>query len=337
MSLTPSLSVTLGNLRYDSQVAELSVCLDVMPRGSSAVITLPSGIRFEAAPGDEASIDVDGGEGSHAVLKGKVRSVRRTLGHVRVTVGDAAGDLAAYRPSQTLEAQDASAVVRKLASDCGVQTGDIDVDLDFACYVAHPWRTAAEHIAWLSALGGTIAYTDSDGALNLRKRPEGQPSSALKFGREIRRYEVREAKPLNPQRFAVGFGPSGSGGAPDVLRPTRDFIPASAADGGAGVRRYPIPLLRVPSAASDASAALQQAAAAASKQLVAHCFLLAALRPGDLLEVQELPEGLTGGAWLLTRVEHSLGKGHGTTVFTAQTSDTGSLLGSLVGAIGGLL
>jgi hypothetical protein len=337
MTLAPSLSATLGNLRYDSQAAVLSVCLDVLPRGSSATVTLPAAVRFEAAPGDDASLDVDGGEGSETVLKGKLRSVRRTIDRIHATIGDSASELAAYRPSATLEGQDAAAVVRKLASDAGVQTGDIDVDLDLAVYVAHPWRTAAEHIASLATLGGNIAFTDGEGRLNLKKRPEGRPSSALKFGREIAAYEVREAQPVNPQRFAIGFGPSGSGGAPDALRPTTDFLPSSASSGGAGVRRYPDPRIRVPSAATTASTALQTRAAAESKQLVAHCFLLAALRPGNLIEVQSLPDGLSGGPWLVTRVEHRLSGASGATTFTAQTGDTGSLLGSLFGAMGGLL
>src|SRR5205085_954461 len=106
--------------------------------------------------------DVDGGEGSKTVLKGKVRTIRRNLDRISVTVADAAAGLAALRPSATYEKQSAAQVIKKLVSDASVQTGDVDIDLGLPAYVAHPGRTAAEHIAMLAALGGAIAYSGAD-------------------------------------------------------------------------------------------------------------------------------------------------------------------------------
>jgi hypothetical protein len=140
----------------------------------------------------------------------------------------------------------------------------------------------------------------------------------------------------------MGFGPAGSGGADDALRPSTDAIPGSAADGGVGVWRVPSPVLRVPSAATTASGALQSVAAAQAERLTACCFLLPALRPGSVIEVQELPEDLSTGPWLVTRVEHNFQRGYGTTRFWGETATTGSsllggLAGAAAGAVGGLL
>jgi hypothetical protein len=337
MTLHPSVSATLGNLRYDSHAMRCTATLGLLPRGSSAEITLPPAVRFEAAPGDDATLDVDGGEGSSTILTGKVRSVRRTLEAIVVTVADAAGDLASFRPSATYEKQKAAQIVRALAGEVAISPGSIDIDLDLPAYVAHPGRTASEHIAELARLGGGFAHTGGDGKLNVVKRPSGQATAALKYGREIVSYDVSKAAVVNGQRFAIGFGPAGSGSAIDALRHSLEGLPADAAEGGAGVHRSPTPVLRTPAAAQTASESLQAAAAAHSERLVARGFLLAALRPGDVIEVQELPSGLSGGPWLLTRVEHTIEDGAGATALEATTADTGSLLGDLLGAIGGLL
>ena len=341
MSLAPSLSLTLGSLRYDTQSASAHICLATLPRGSSAEIVLPASVRFEAVPGDKAECSVDGGEGAQKVLTGKVRYLRRGFDQIAVTIADCGAELSAYRPSATLEAQDAGAIVNKLASDVSAATGTVDIDLDLAAYAAHPTRTAAEHIASLAFLSGGLAYTDGDGSLNVRKRPSGPADSALKYGREIIRCDVRDAAPVNPQRFAMGFGPAGSGGAPDALRQTVDALPGEVADGRVGVRRVPVLALRIPSAAASASGSMQAVAAAQTKQLTASCFLLAGLRPGNVIEIQSTPDDLASGPWLVTRVEHKLQRGAGETRFWAETTAGSSLLNSLLGAalgaVGGLL
>ncbi len=341
MSLAPALSVTLGNLRYDTHAAAGAISLALLPRGGSAVIALPSNVRFEASPGDKAVLSLDGGEGSLTVLTGKVCSIRRVLSQIHVTIADVAGDLAAYRPSNTFQGQDAKSVANRLASDVSATTGTVDIDLDLAVYVAHPARTAAEHISYLASLAGGIAYSEGDGTLNVRKRPSGSADHALKYGREVVTYEVTSASTINPQRFAMGFGPAGSGGASNALRHSVEPVPGSAAKGGVGVRRLPDPTVRVPSAASNASGALQGLEAAYAKQVTASCFLLPALRPGGVIEVQSLPDGLATGPWLLTRVEHTFERGSGGTRFwgenvTATPSLLAQLAGAVAGAIGGL-
>ena len=181
-------------------------------------------------------VSLDGGEGAQTVLTGKVHSVRREFEFIRVIVTDV-GDLAGYRPSATLEGQDAQAVVNKLASDVSISTGNVDIDLDLAVYVAHPGRTAAEHIAKLAELAGGIAYSDGDGSLNVKQKPSGPADSALKYGREVISYETRSAARSVRSALPWDLGPAGSGGADDALRPSVDAIPGSAADGGAGVWR----------------------------------------------------------------------------------------------------
>jgi len=342
VSLAPAASVTLGSLRYDTQASAARVTLALLPRGGSAQIAFPAAVRFEAAAGDKAVVSIDGGEGAETVLTGKVIRVCRTFAAITVAVADGASDLAAYRPSATFEGQDAGAIVNKLAADAAVSAGAVDIDLDLAAYVAAPSRSAAEHIAHVAMLAGGIAYTDGDGSLNVKTRPSGPPDLALKYGREVAQYEVLSGAAVNPQQFAMGFGPAGSGGAPDALRPSVGALPDAAADGGVGVFRLPVPELRVPSAAASASASMQTQAAARALRLEARSFLQAKVRPGMVIEVQSLPDGLTSGPWLVTRVEHALERGAGQTSLWAEKADAapsllGGLLGAAAGAIGALL
>jgi hypothetical protein len=337
MSLAPSLSVTFGNLRYDTHALGMEACLALLPRGSSFEVSLPPNARFAAAPGDDADLKVDGGEGSEVVLKGKVRRVQRDVRGINVTAADVATDLATFRPTATYEKQSAADVIRALAGEVHASVSDMDLDVPLPAYIASPVRTAAEHIAELARLGGCVARVDADGRLSVTARPT-EATVALKYGREFLHYRVTEDGARNPQRFAVGFGPAGSASAPNALRQTRDFLPSTAAPGGVDVLRRSFAMLRTPGAASDASAALQTAAAARTKRLRATCFLLPSLQPGAVIEVQELPEGLNEGPWLVTRLVHRLRPAcGGTTLLEAQSADTSSLLGSLFAAIGGLL
>ena len=67
------------------------------------------------------------------------------------------------------------------------------------------------------------------------------------------------------------------------------------------------------------------------------CWLLPALRPGELVEVQDLPDGISGGPWLVTHVQHRVGPMGATTRFDAVSGEGGGLLAGLLGALGGLL
>jgi hypothetical protein len=275
------------------------------------------------------------------ILTGKVRALRRGLLGTAVDLTDAGSDLAALRPASTYERQNGGDIVRALASDAGVNLGSVDLDLPLAAYVAHQNMTAAEHITYLARLGGGLVHVDGDGDLQVIAQDIEEPEVALLYGREIIAYEVKE-QPLAPvRRVMAGGGPAGSPEAPDVLRQTLAALPGDAPPPGPDAVWHPAAVLRTPAAAKNASASAEVAAAAAGVELHAHCFLLPALRPGMVIEVQELPGELSGGPWLLTQVHHRI-QPHlgGQTSFLAHLAGSdaaASLLGAALSAIGGLL
>lgn len=345
MAIRPAATITLGNLQYSEQAIGLAVTLTALPGVNALSVTLPTGVRFEAAPDDPGALELDSGDadgaGAATVLTGKVRTIRRSALTTEVTVGDAGAELARLRPAATFEKGSAKDTIRALADSAAVSVAAIDIDLPLAAYAAHQGRTAAEHIAELARLGGGLATVSGDGELLVAQWPEGQPELALRYGRELTDYTVCDLPGPAAQRVLVGAGATGSASAADALRPSVDPLPADAPAPGPDAIWTPAGALRVPKAATTASAGANAFAAAGARRLRARGFLMPALRPGLVIEVQELPAGLFGGPWIVTRVTHRLRPGHGgATGFEAVSGEgggLGALLGAALGAIGGLL
>jgi hypothetical protein len=340
-TLVPRASVTLGNERFDTHVLRLEATLTVLPGVSSFRASFPFSAAIGAAPGDDAALELDGGEGSELVLTGTIRAIRRGVRQTDVIVADPGAALAELRPATTYRNQDANAVIRALASDAGVTVATSEVDLPMAAYVAHQRRTAAEHIAELAALLGAYGRMNADGELEVN-RPLGLlADAALRYGRELLAYDPSESPAPSAQRFRTGSGPAGSALAPDALRPTKEPLPAGAAEPGADAVWTPAAVLRTPGAAATASVATDMAAAASATRIRATAYLLPKLRPGKVVEVQDLPDGVPAGAWLLTRVTHVLDvRNGGRTHFEGESASAFSiekLLSAALSALGGLL
>ena len=341
MSLSPSATVNLGNLVYDTHVASVRTTLAPLPGVNTFCVTLSSGTQISVAPGASGSLELDGGEGARSVLTGRVRAFRRGLLGTEVSVADGGADLGELRPAATYERQNAKEVIRALAAEKGLRIGTLDLDLPLAAYVAHQDRTAAEHIAYLAQLAGTVANFDGEGTLDVIA-PKGRPEVALLYGREIIDYEVRERPGAQIRRVAIGSGPAGTTEAPDALRHSNSALPGDAPTPGRDAVWRPAPILRTPKAAVTASRAAEADASASASRIRATGFLLPALRPGMVVEVQELPDELSEGPWLLTRVIHQLKPGlGGRTTFEGRSAGSGGGPGSLLeaglSAAGGLL
>ena len=340
MSLTPSASFILGNFRYDSHAAAIVASLALLPGVNSFRVMLPVSAQLDAELGENASLNLDGGEGSEIVLTGKIDSIQRRFQTAEIVAVDGASQLAAFRPAATYEKQAAKEVIRGLASEASVDVGNIDLDVPLAAYVAHQWRTAAEHIAYLATLAGAVARIEPNGQLTVAV-PSGTADMALLYGRELSEARVRRRRMPAVQRFAIGSGPAGSTNAPDALRQTTSRLPSDAAPPGTSAVWDVNHVLRVPSAAVSASSAAVTAFASKATTITSHCFLLPKLRPGMVIEIQQLPKGLSGGPWMLTHVEHRLSPTTGgATSFEGVSvgeSGLGGMVGTLASAVGGLL
>ena len=337
--LAPVATARFGNLRYETHITSLAADLGLLPAVNRVTAVLPRDVPVDAAPGDPAEVSIDGGDGSSTVLTGTVATIRRTATGTAITAVDAGAALARMRPASTFEAQSVADMVRALAGDAGTQTGTLLAPVRLAAYVAHQQRTGAEHVAELARLGGAIAMVDADGGVSVMPRPSGPPDSALLFGRELTEYQVDDL-PASPQVVVVGNGSAGFVPAPDAFRQTTTPLTAGGADPGPSTVWQPQAALRLPTAVEGAAQEANAERAAGAQRLVADCWLLPAVRPGQLVEVQGLPGRLPAGPWLVTSVVHTLdGRTGGTTRLRAVVGGDalGSLLGAALAALGSLL
>lgn len=335
-TLTTAATVTLGRLQYTVQVRSVSISLAALPGIDSAQVTVAAGVRVDALPGDDAVIELDGGEGAATVLTGVVDRVERQHGGTLVSVTDAGAALAATRPSETYNGLPAMRIIAELASAAGVSTGVVAAALQTSAYVADPRRTGAQHVAELAARAGTVATIDGEGRLNVLPWPVGLPTVALRRDREF--------LALTTSTHAAGheFASVGAGGAGVALAPDAWLVntqPVTNADDPDPHRTWRADMvLRTQVDVDLANRSTATRRAAATRRLDATCWLQPARRPGDVVQVQETQHDDEAGPWLLTHVHHELAWDGAVTRLEGVTAGSvDDLLGSLAGAIGGLL
>jgi hypothetical protein len=340
--LQPSYALTLGSQLWTEQLLSLRVELFPAPLLDVVTARLPALAEPDAAVGDPALLSLDGGEGESDVISGTIASMRRGFSELTVTVLDGGGTLAAYRPASTFENVTAGTLITSLCADVGVTTGDVEDGPMLTFYVADPARTALEHVARLAEWSGALARFTPEGELEAIVVNGAEPELALRYGRELLSFDDEELDAPIESFVVAGEAGVGDASAPEALRPTTDFFAGNRPDGpsATAVWRFE-PALRTASSAQAASASLQRLYNSGRRRTSMQTTLLPALRPGMVLEIQELPDGLGGGPSWTESVEHRLSPAGATTRARLSQGgaafDPSSLLGSLAGAVGGLL
>jgi hypothetical protein len=340
--LTPGYSLVLGQQRWTRQVVRIEVTLAAAPMLNRLTVWLPASAQLQASPGDPASISLNSGEHDATIFTGAIDLVQRGLDTIRLTALDAGGQLARYRPCVTYEQVKAGAVIRDLASAAGVTAGDVADGVSLLYYAADPARTALDHVFRLCAWSGFMGRVSAENRLDCNVVNATQADVALKYGREIRAFD--SSKVIAPVTSFVVAGESGVGdtASPDAFRPSTDFFAGNRPAGPSQTVLWRFePALRTASAAGTAGAALQREYTSTRERGRLRAFLVPVLRPGTILEVQSLPDGLPSGPVWVHSVQHVIDE-RGTTT-RAEFSKGGDsfnpsqLLGALAGAVGGLL
>jgi hypothetical protein len=337
--LTPAYNVTLGNQRWTTQATALTVVLNAAPAVSLANVAFPSAAPVSAQPGDPAIIELDGGEGAVAVLTGTVRGLTHTGRAIVVECGDAGITLANYRPAISFDQTSAASVIRTLCDDVGVDTGAVDSGPNLTCYVADPTRSALDHIRRLADFSGALAIVDGDGRLTTKVIDGVQPDLALRHDREVLGIVQRLVSDPIAAHVVAGEAGASATSPPEAARPTSDFFAGERPKGpGADSRWTYEPVLRTPDSAAVAGAARARLAAAVRRRTDLRTWLVPGLRPGAVVRLDELPEGLTAGPHWVQRVVHRVGPGGATSESRlAEAGPAFDPTALLVGAIGGLL
>lgn len=340
--LTPAYTLTLGSQRWTQQVLALELELELAPRLDALTVRLPAEAPLDAGLGDDASLELDGGEGSESAFTGTIAAIERGYREIRVRVLDGGALLAQSRPATTYENSSASRVVSALCGDVNVSTGSLADGPDFAFYAAEPSRSALEHVARVCAWGGAIVRFTPSGDLESVVLNATSADLALRYGRELIALRQRKA-PAPLDGFVVaGEGGASSASSPDALRPTTDFFAGSRPDGPGPTSRWAFaPALRTAKDAATAGAALQRLYAATRERGTLDAWLLPKLRPGTVIEIHDLPDPMAQGPYWIESVRHRVTPLGATTraryVKGGDAFDPSALIGALAGALGSLL
>lgn len=336
--IVPSYSLTLGDQRFTEQAIEVRVALELAPVPGSVTVTFPAHVKLSAAAGDAARLTLGNGENEEPVFTGTIAAIERGFDLVRVRALDAGGTLAAFRPASTYEQTTAGEVVQSLCGDAGIDTGDVDDGVDLAFYAADPSRHAYQHIARVAEWSGAIARVSAGGAVDMTVLNATTADLALRYGRELLGI-AQESRPAVIETFVVaGESGAGSTSVPEALRPTTDFFGGNRPDAPTRTARLAsAPALRTAAAAASAGAARQRAYTASRFRGTFDAFLLPRLRPGTIVEIQDLPGGLSSDLIWLRRVTHIIRRDGGVTragfARGGDAFDPMALLGSLAGAL----
>lgn len=339
--LLPSYALTIARQLWTQQAIAIDLRLAPAPQCDRLSVSFPAEVPIEAEPDDPVSLALDGGEGEETVFTGTVASIRRGLDVILVIASGALGQLARYRPAETFENVRAGTVIRNLADGAGVATGDIADGVMLRFYAADPSRNAAEHAWRVAAWSGAMLATNAEGELAATIVDATSAEVALRYGRELTGFRIQEsAKP--PAVTIAGESGASDGGSPDALRPTQDFFAGSRPDGPGFETEWGWePALRTAADAAMAGAARQRRLSAAQSSGRLDAFLVPKLRPGVVIEVQDLPNGLGSGPYWLETVRHRIGPDGATTsarvMRGGDSFDPLALLGSLGGALAGAL
>lgn len=335
--LRPAYTLTIAEQRWSRQAIAIDLRLAAGPQFDRLTAYLPAAAPIEAAPDDPVILSLDGGEGAETVFTGVVATIRRGLEQTKVTAAGALGQLARYRPATTFENVSAGTVIRNLAGDAGVATADIAEGVMLRFYVADPSRNAAEHASRLAAWSGAMLTGTADGSIAATVVNATQAEVALRYGREVTGFAVEEA--AEPDRITVA-GESGVGdcGSPDSLRLSADFFAGNRPEGPSLHNQWAWdPALRTTAAAAAAGAAFGRGLAAGRRSARLDALLLPRLRPGTVIELRDLPEGLAPGPYWLQAVRHRIGPAGAVTGARLMQGGDSFDPRALLGALGGML
>lgn len=335
--IRPGYTLTISGQQWSRQAIAIDLRLAAGPQLDCLTARLPAEAPVEAAPDDPVTLSLDGGDGSETVFTGVVATIRRGLEQTTISAAGALGQLARYRPATTFENVSAGTVIRNLAGDAGVATADVGEGVMLRFYVADPSRDAAEHASRLAAWSGLMLVGTPEGKIAATIVDATQAEVALRYGREVTGLVIEEA--AEPDKIIVaGESGVGEGGSPDALRLNADFFAGSRPE-GPSLQHHWIwePALRTTKAAATAGSALQRELAAGRRGGRLDALLLPRLRPGTVIELQDLPAGLAAGPYWLETVRHRIGAGGATTSARLMQGGDSFDPAALLGALGGML
>jgi hypothetical protein len=289
--LRPKISLSVGNKLYDQHTLALRLRRTQLPALDRLEVALPAAVQFDAAAGDDCSLEIDGGDGAATVFTGTLTQIRRAFTGLCLTAHNGGLALARYRPAASYEQLNAGEIIDNFCGDVSVSVAKRVDGPALALYVADGRASAAEEIARLALDAGAGAAFDGEG--NLHVTEEGGPAGemALRYGRELLEVETGTISDPNVTITVVGEG-AGSPSSPEGRWVVSDFLAGSGPTPGLSDRIVARPELRTSSDATAAADALMQRASVALLPVKLRLWLNPKIEPGMRLELSDMPDDM---------------------------------------------
>jgi hypothetical protein len=328
--LSPAYRLTIGEQRVDttsepqaSTLVDLDLRLDMTTAADRVELHLGQVGSFRPEIDDEAVVELgyaDGDEGLVQVMKGRVDAVDATLEQVRVTAYGSATVLLRSFLEETFLDMSAGEIVSELADRAGVSRGAVEQGIEFPAYVIDGHRSFYHHMAELAALCGFDLYHDSDDELVFEAFGNGNTVHPLRYAAHILELEADRSTRVFPRVEAWGEGPGASAGADSWSWLTKDFEPRRGAAGtGEPISLLERSALRTAEAAQTAADAGHSRFTRRSLRGRLTALGNPAVKLGDAIRLEGLPDGELNGTYQVRSVRHRLNKAAGSSPRSASS------------------
>jgi phage protein D len=287
----PRAKVTLDGTSLSSAEAALAratVSLSAAGSHDRVELWLWSSTKLSSAGAGSTLSLALGEDGSESdVFSGEVTEVRASADGLYLEALASTIKLSRARKSQTYLSQSVADIVRDLASDVGIDEVQGDTQLD--AYSVDDRRNVWMHLLDLARLVGADVSASAAGELRFVPPRTGSADAKLRYGADLLWWSVGGApQPDAPDVAAQGAGSESGADKWHWIKREPSFV------NGQGAPLLVVPALRTRDAAETMAQALSDRAARAATQGSVAVRGNPDLRPGDLVELSDLPSGDPG-------------------------------------------
>jgi hypothetical protein len=293
--------------------------------------------------GDQLTIELSAGDRSAKVMTADVQSIESSFGQTKIAGTTGKQKLANTCINQVYENQTLSQIVRDLASQAEVDTGEIETGSSYSYFVVHESKNLLKQVRELAMRDGLDMYFDADNKLTLKKFDKSGADHTFFYGIDILDLQLSNKSVASDHILVYGESPASNQGSSAWHWLAKDLSPFRG-EVGEGLKTLAIGdgALRT----KDAAGGLAAAKFGAIKDHSARGRLKILGNPevklGDAIEIKNAPKPELNGLFKVTSVRHVLNKRDGYLTFIGFSGlggaeAAGGLLGGLAGQLGGAL
>lgn len=294
-------------------------------------------------PGDPMTIELAVGDRSNKVMKAEVQSINTSIGQTVISGTTGKQKLANTRLNQIYENRSLLQIVKDLASQADVETGDIATGSTYSYFVVHESKSLLRHTQELAIRDGLDLYFDTENKLTLKAFEKSSADHTFHYGIDILDLQLRKHQPTSNHLMVYGESPSSNQGPSTWHWLAKDLMPFRS-EVGKGMQSlgFSDGAIRT----KDAADSLAKAKFGAMKDhaTAGHLMILGnpMVKLGDAIQIADAPKPELNGLFKVVSVRHRYSKHDGFVTivgFTGQggAAAAGGLLGQAIGQLAGAL